>query len=206
MQGASLAIGTGTLGLEGMEPIHGPGIQIGLFHGFPIRVPQMRGGVFAGFPGRRCIGVIDRDHPHLPLRAGHRSGEFKDPLGPDQVEVERGPQGVSAVGGPGDSPSGFSKDGVVEGHHQWPGSIPKGFEFGEDPVEEHLGLNTHLGVEVIMRTPIFELASVGGEQRGNGMTAGANQLSKQVFAQPPGTGRGIADVLFAGDPDPFPLL
>jgi hypothetical protein len=76
--------------------------------------------------------------------------------------MERRTQGVFAISGAGNGSSGFSKDGVVEGDNQWLGRIAEGFDFCLNLPKDDLGVNPLLGVELVVRAPIFELAPGGG--------------------------------------------
>ena len=44
-------------------------------------------------------------------------------------------------------------------------------------------MDSKLGVEAVMGSPILKLASVGSKQRGDGMAPGAYQLSEQMLAK-----------------------
>ena len=51
-------------------------------------------------------------------------------------------------------------------------------------VEECIGIDAFLGIQVIVATPVIVLLAIGGQQRGDGMATGTNQLGQEMLSEP----------------------
>ena len=123
--------------------------------------------------------MLDDDGDHLgrrllsPLEYG--GGELDEPLAPDEIDVERRPQGVSPPARAGGLFPGLFQESVVQGRNQ--GSV-----FWYLPAKEPQqnggydgGVHPFPGEKPIIGGPVLELPAAGGQQSGDGPAARADQ-------------------------------
>ena len=154
-----------------------------------VGLPLLRRGVALGLGHGRDVVKADGQGAGGAgegLAAG-QGGHLKEPLGADEVGVERGAQRVAAIAHAGDLRAGFGQVGVVHGHHQRPPGPRQGQHAAEDRIEQSLVLPAVLGEEAVVGGPVHVESAGGGEPGGAGVPAQAGQLADgQPAAAVPG--------------------
>ncbi len=161
-----------------------------MLHNLAIGFPDRLGFIPAGFTGRGGIREINRDHPHLAVGVWKRGGKLYHALSTDKIDVEGRPARILPIGGPGDELSGFAQDGVVQGNRQGDLRAVERFHMCANALEEHVRIDTVLGVQIVMRCPIGELGAMGGDQGGDRVAPRTEQVCEQMVLVTPDTGSG----------------
>ena len=100
-----------------------------------------------------------------------------------RLRLKGGPRGVASVGGPGNLLSGLARNGVVHREDQRLGGVPQGVDLPAHLIEDGLGPDAGLGVEVVVLGPVLELSAEDGDQGGDGVSSRADELSDEMLAQ-----------------------